>query len=112
MEPTNVEILPNDLAINWSDGHESYIDFVTLRNACPCAACRGEGHLWGKTAPTIDASKLGPDAFEMVSVSGVGSYAISFVWGDRHDSGIFSYTLLKSLCQCDNCVSERANKTV
>ncbi len=38
MEPTNVEIMPNDLAINWSDGHESYIDFVTLRNACPCAA--------------------------------------------------------------------------
>lgn len=108
MEPINVEILPNDLAINWSDHHETYIDFVTLRTACPCAACRGEGHLWGKTAPTIDTSDLPANAFELIGISQVGNYALQAVWADRHDSGIFSYDVLRALCQCDECVADRA----
>ena len=101
--------MPNDLAINWSDGHETFIDFVTLRNACPCAGCRGEPHLWGKTAPTIDTSKLQTEAFELMKVNGMGNYALQFVWGDRHDSGIYSYKLLRVLCQCEECNAERAS---
>ncbi len=109
-EPVNVEVLPNDIAINWSDGHESFIDFVTLRNSCPCAACKGEGHLWGKTAPTIDTSKLPEVAFELKGIKQVGNYALQPVWGDNHDSGIFSYPLIRLLCQCDECVANRKSQ--
>ena len=109
MEPINVESMPNDLAINWSDGHETFIDFVTLRNACPCAACRGEPHLWGKTTPTIDSSKLPPEAFELMKVNGMGNYALQFEWGDRHDTGIYTYDLLRVLCQCEECNAKRAS---
>ena len=110
MEPVNIEQLPNDIAINWSDGHETYIDLVTLRDACPCAACRGETHLWGKTSPTIDKSDLSEESFKMGSFHGVGNYAVQFVWQDRHDSGIYSYDVLRALCQCAECSAKRAAK--
>jgi DUF971 family protein len=34
----------------------------------------------------------------------VGRYALQFSWSDGHDSGIYSYGLLRQLCQCDVCV--------
>ncbi|MCY7418480.1 MAG: DUF971 domain-containing protein, partial [Chloroflexi bacterium] len=30
------------LEVDWSDGHQTRYDFVTLRWLCPCAFCRGE----------------------------------------------------------------------
>jgi DUF971 family protein len=33
----------------------------------------------------------------------VGRYALSIEWSDGHDSGIYSYTTLRSLCPCDAC---------
>jgi hypothetical protein len=32
-----------------------------------------------------------------------GHYALQFTWGDRHDSGIYTFTYLRSLCQCPEC---------
>jgi DUF971 family protein len=33
----------------------------------------------------------------------VGRYALQFKWSDGHDTGIYSYKLLRGLCQCDLC---------
>ena len=36
-------------------------------------------------------------------VQPVGRYALQFTWSDGHDTGIYSYALLRRLCQCDIC---------
>jgi DUF971 family protein len=36
-------------------------------------------------------------------VQPVGRYALQFSWSDGHDTGIYSYALLRRLCQCDVC---------
>jgi DUF971 family protein len=35
----------------------------------------------------------------------VGGYALSLKWFDGHSSGIYSFKFLRSICQCDACVS-------
>ena len=47
LAPTNVQQIGNELAIQWSDGGESYLDLELLRRACPCAACGGEPDVLG-----------------------------------------------------------------
>jgi len=33
----------------------------------------------------------------------VGSYAITIVWEDGHDYGIFNWHYLRALCPCEEC---------
>jgi DUF971 family protein len=33
----------------------------------------------------------------------VGRYALKFTFSDGHESGIYSFSLLRRLCQCDIC---------
>ena len=54
--------------------------------------------------------RLAPGALPMfkaaarpVSAEGVGKYAIKFSWNDSHDLGIYSWKLLRELCQCEEC---------
>jgi alkylation response protein AidB-like acyl-CoA dehydrogenase len=50
----------------------------------------------------------GSDAAAMVTAARpVGRYAISFVWSDGHDHGIYPYTLLRDLCPCPACRARR-----
>jgi len=38
-----------------------------------------------------------------VQIGVVGRYALSIEWSDRHDTGIYSYDTLRSLCPCADC---------
>ncbi|GIK08890.1 MAG: hypothetical protein JETCAE02_16240 [Anaerolineaceae bacterium] len=92
-----------EVTITWSDGHVSVYPFGLLRAACPCASCRG-GHENMKAEP--DASVFEADLAEspatrLVNVRAVGSYALSFVWDDGHDYGIYSWHYLRALCPCE-----------
>ena len=33
----------------------------------------------------------------------VGRYALRFKWSDGHETGIYSFTALRQMCQCDIC---------
>ena len=43
------------------------------------------------------------DTMKQMEAQRVGNYALSFTWGDQHATGIYSFTYLRSLCQCDEC---------
>jgi DUF971 family protein len=43
------------------------------------------------------------DQRELEDIEPVGGYALSLKWFDGHTSGIYSFKLLRSLCQCDSC---------
>jgi len=92
-----------ELTLTWSDGHESAYPFGLLRAACPCAACRG-GHENMQAEPDASVFFAGlPDSAEtrLVNVRAVGSYAISIVWEDGHDYGIYNWHYLRALCPCE-----------
>ena len=94
-----------ELTIIWNDGHTSVYPFGLLRAACPCASCRG-GHENMSSEPT-------PDVFEKIlldspvtylsNVKAVGSYALTIVWEDGHDYGIYNWHYLRALCPCPEC---------
>lgn len=92
------------LAIVWADGHGTTYDAQTLRRLCPCAYCRGEAGLpgWLDTNPT-----LSPSQTQLVDVSLVGQYALKPIWADGHDTGFYTFQLLREACPCETCTNRR-----
>ena len=44
---------------------------------------------------------------ELVHLELVGNYALAPTWADGHNTGIYSFRLLRGLCPCDDCGGER-----
>ena len=98
--PTNIrQGGENGLVIEWLDGHRSALDVRLLRLACPCASCVDE---WsGKKL--LQPEKI-PMDIQPVRIDPVGRYAIQIAWSDDHETGIYSFRLLREL---DKSIPER-----
>ena len=97
LEPSNIQQIGNDLAIQWNDGTESYLDLQFLRRACPCAACGGEPDVLGNIMrPNVSYSD---NSFDLAGFEIVGGYAIQPRWGDGHGTGIYSFQYLRRISQ-------------
>lgn len=92
--------------LQWEDGHEGTVALESLRDACPCAECRGETVLLRQYTPRPAATDT-PGRYDLNSATIVGNYAMQFSWGDRHTLGIYTWELLRSLCECKNCHANR-----
>ena len=84
--------------IDWADGHKSVYPHTVLRGYCPCATCQGHSGEVKFVASTDTQQQL--DDIELV-----GGYAVALKWFDGHSSGIYSFKFLRSLCQCNACLS-------
>ena len=91
----NMAVIGQELAIRWTDGVESYLPLEFLRLNCPCALCAGEKDILGNVYRS--ESKLTPRSFQLKRCTSVGGYGIQPEWMDGHDSGIFSFSYLRSL---------------
>ena len=60
MELTIKEIMnfPNGLAISWNDNKETFIDYIKLRESCPCAHCSGESDIFGNVYKGKEVKKM------------------------------------------------------
>ena len=97
LEPRNVQQIGNELAIQWNDGVESYLDLQLLRRACPCAVCGGEPDVLGNIMrPNVSYSD---NSFELAGFQVVGGYALQLNWKDGHNTGIYSFQYLRRLSQ-------------
>lgn len=110
--PTNIKASKGkkEFTVNWSDGHVSVYPFNLLRAGCPCASCRG-GHENMKSEPDAEvfAAQLDDSpATRLVNVVAVGSYALTIVWEDGHDYGIYNWHYLRALCPCAACRGDNA----
>ena len=95
LEPVNLHLIGEELAISWNDGAESYLPLETLRRACPCASCGGEPDVLGNIMrPHMSYTA---QSFELRSWDLVGGYALRPTWGDGHQTGIYSYQYLRRL---------------
>lgn len=91
----------NTMTISFSDGVTFDYPFSLLRNACPCAQCRG-GHENMKPEPDDDVFTIplmDSRAHKLVNVGAVGNYAIGIEWGDGHSHGIYNWHYLYVLGQ-------------
>ncbi|MBL7663165.1 DUF971 domain-containing protein [bacterium] len=101
------------LAITWNDGLTAEFSSGELRSACPCATCqeqRGDtSHsqpLGGAAArPSFKLKVLKSNLSEetdLQAIWAIGQYALGMRWGDQHDSGIYSFALLRELSETKN----------
>lgn len=90
---------PNgEIGVVWDDGHESFYPAHDLRCACPCAGCVDE-----MTGRKTLRDESVPQDVRAARITPVGRYAITILWSDGHDTGIYSFETLRRLCPCGNC---------
>jgi DUF971 family protein len=95
IEPTNISVIGDELALAWNDGTETYIPLPALRQACPCASCCGEPDALGNVVrPEVS---YGPSSFQMRSWQLVGGYAFQPAWADGHATGLYTFPYLRRL---------------
>jgi DUF971 family protein len=104
--PTNIkaEREAGRVGIEWADGHHSDWQAAELRLRCPCAFCQGEAGRpgWLDTNPTLTAEQT-----QLVNMRLVGAYAIAPTWADGHDTGFYTFDMLRAECPCETCAAER-----
>ena len=105
MKPKQIKVVDkNKLFLKWDNDEESNIDLKYLRDECPCASCKGETVLL-KTYIPAKPTTGNPESYTIKSIQQVGGYAIQIVWGDGHNTGIYTWDYIKQLAD------DEANET-
>jgi DUF971 family protein len=94
------------VSLHWDDGHVGITSLRTLRDACPCAGCKGETVLF-QTYDPPPVDKETPGRYTLQAAEAIGNYAMRFSWQDGHQEGIYTWEYLRSLCECDECLKHR-----
>jgi len=95
------------LLVRWQDEHESSFIWDFLRGHCPCANCSEEA---GKPGQLSALPMFRPGQTDMVDVNLTGRYALTPVWGDGHDLGIYTFRMLRAICPCAPCSEMRSGE--
>lgn len=86
------------LQVSWDDGNVSEYPWEALRRACPCAFCSGEGAFAGNVNA---ATVFNEQQTTLKEVFPVGRYGLTPAWGDGHDTGIYTFKLLRRAAGLD-----------
>ncbi|KAA3612768.1 MAG: DUF971 domain-containing protein [Planctomycetota bacterium] len=81
------------ILFTWQDGLERELGIRQLRIRCPCAQCVSE--VTG--ARLLDPSLI-PGDLPIQDMKAVGNYAYRILFGDGHDTGIYTLEHLRQLC--------------
>lgn len=78
------------------DGFESTIRLEDLRNECPGADSQEERKKQNEAKiPTFNVMKKGRN--ELKELKMVGNYAVNPIWGDGHNTGIYTWELFREI---------------
>jgi DUF971 family protein len=86
----------NALSVKWNDDKVNEISLTKLRDECPCVNCKGESVIFESYIPIKSPFKAA-GYYEIDKIETVGNYAISIKWEDGHDTGIYSWDILRNL---------------
>ncbi|MEK6619488.1 MAG: DUF971 domain-containing protein [Chloroflexota bacterium] len=92
--PADWAIMPERriFRVTWDDGQVAEYDWEAMRRACPCAYCSGEGSYRGN----VDASTVFTEGqTTLKEVYPVGRYGLTPEWADGHDTGIYTFKMLR-----------------
>ncbi len=109
LEPLEIDVKRADgyMLIKWNDGHAGRDTFLRMRWNCPCASCNGEMGVPGRLE---FVKELKDDETVLENLEPIGYYALRPTWKDGHDSGLFTYELLRNLCECEICMNQHPDK--
>lgn len=87
----------NRLLIDWSDGQQQRYGARALREACPCATCREKrsAPVDPMVLPMVTMAQVQP--MKILGMKPIGNYAYAIAFSDGHDTGIFTFELLREL---------------
>ena len=105
--PTGIDVdrQAGRVVLDWTDGHHTEYAAEQLRRICPCAFCQGEAGAPGWLA---SGPKLTEAQTRISGASLVGTYALAPTWADGHDTGYYTFEMLRAACPCLICEAERA----
>jgi DUF971 family protein len=92
-----------NLRITWADDHVCHYTAPMLRRVCPCAQCVNE---W--TGQRTLKPETISDELTIKDLAIVGRYALNFKWSDNHETGIYSFRLLRELCEQHETVNNKS----
>ena len=92
------EVVNDLLLVNFSDGSEAIVLLQRLRDECPCADCAGETDALGNVYRSTP-QKNTTASYQVRQFMTVGYYGLKPIWGDNHNTGIFSANLLEKLSE-------------
>ncbi len=92
--PSKIELKPKArcLAIHYANEAPYQLSFEFLRVHSPSAEVRGHG---GSNA----VLQVGKENVTITRIEPVGNYAIKLIFDDGHDSGLYTWSLLREYCQ-------------
>jgi DUF971 family protein len=83
------------LIIHWNDGLGQTIALMKLRKLCPCATCLSEKE---NQSPSY-IPLYSKEQIRIREIKQVGNYAISLVWQDGHNTGIYEFPYLRLIAE-------------
>ena len=109
MLPTDIKkTSENQLTIVWDDDHESSFTMIKLRKECPCATCKNARSSQSQDSlKVLSPAEIIPDNVQIKEAEIVGRYAVQFTWSDGHHEGIYSFDLLREMCECEACINTK-----
>ena len=92
--PTEIKLhqKSREMELSFADGSNFRLSYEFLRVHSPSAEVRGHG-------PGQEVLQTGKRNVEITALEPVGNYAVLPFFSDGHDTGIFSWDLLYSLCK-------------
>jgi DUF971 family protein len=107
LQPTKLSLdAEGQLVIDWNDGLQQTYNVNALRAACPCATCRekrSQPPAPLPLLPVLSAAEARP--LKLMGMKPVGHYAYSIDFSDGHDTGIFTFDLLREIGQASKAES-------
>jgi DUF971 family protein len=106
-EPRAVNVYPTELhregeaelRIQWNDGQQRQYAVGELRRECPCATCRekraADQQQPATELPVLSAREAVP--LRIDAMKPVGNYAYRIEFSDGHNTGLYTFELLRSL---------------
>jgi len=101
-----VDLSQQTLTIVWGDDHQSVYPLEALRMACPCAECQGGHENMGKVVDMQVFLQPAEKTWRVDDIRPVGNYAVQIFWGDGHNSGLYTWELMRGICPCPVCHPE------
>jgi len=100
--PTDIALTTESgISFTWPDGSKSEIGSYELRLRCPCAMCVDEWTGERRLDPATIQADVHPINMEIQ-----GHYALRITWSDNHDTGLYTWKVLKQFGEDRNQTGE------
>ena len=97
--PVAITRRDDGVLIEWDGaGHRALYPARALRIACACAECVEE-----MSGRRLLRPESVPEDIRPLRLHLVGAYGLKIDWSDGHNTGIYTFDLLRRTCPCPRC---------